>query len=240
MVTPETIPLLNAKSGSLWTSLSKLQSTVRTIPHDSKGYEYTYASLDRVWDAIRQPLADAGLAVAQIVESVEGRTAVRTILAHCETGERIEGLAVAPPADGKARMSALQAMGADCTYLRRYGLSSILGLTTDADVDGAWMEMPTKGCTLDNPSPRVAYEEEQIDRSIEAGDKKQASLKEVRDWCVGLKGALREAKSKEAFTAHKNDAIRHFGELPEMVKTTLDTAYKVWSKGQTTLNQESK
>lgn len=209
-------------ANNLWSSLSKLQSTVRTIPHDSKGHGYTYASLDRVWDAIRAPLAEAGLAVAQIVESVEGRTAVRTILAHCESGERVEGLAVAPAASGTgARMSPTQVMGADISYLRRYGLSSILGLTTDADVDGAWMELPKA-----EPVP--------------SEKRTEPSLSEVRQWCDGLKGALREAKSVEDFSRHKNDAIEHFGTLPEMVKNTLDTAFKVWKKGQTTLDKGAK
>jgi hypothetical protein len=225
-------------------ALSALQSKVRTIPHDSKGHGYTYASLDRVWDAIRAPLAEAGLAVAQIVESVEGRTAVRTILAHCESGERIEGLAVAPPADGKARMSAVQAMGADVTYLRRYGLSSILGLTTDADVDGAWMEMPKgdpKGCTLANPSPRVQYEEEQIDASIRAGELAERNkLENVRAWCEGMKAPLKACTAKEDFSRHKAEAIEYFGTLPEMIKSTLDTAYKVWAKSQTTMDKETK
>lgn len=203
---------------NLWSSLSKLQSTVRTIPHDSKGYGYTYASLDRVWDAIRAPMAEAGLSVAQIVESVDGRTAVRTIVAHCESGERIEGLAVAPATVTEKKMSPIQQMGSEVTYLRRYGLSAILGLTTDADVDGAWMELPKA-----EPEKRT-----------------EPSLSEVRQWCDGLKGALREAKSVEDFTRHKNDAIEHFGTLPEMVKTTLDTAYKVWRKGQTTLDKGAK
>ena len=102
------------------------------------------------------------------------------------------------------------------------------------------MEMPAKGCTLDNPSPRVAYEEQQIDRSIEAGDRKQSSLDDVRKWCDGLKAPLKACKSVEDFSRHKADAIEYFGTLPEMVKTTLDTAYKVWQKGQTTLNKEQK
>ncbi len=224
-------------ANNLYSALSALQSKVRTIPHDSKGHGYTYASLDRVWDAVRQPLHEAGLALCQVVETVDGKTAVRTILAHCETGERIEAIAVAPAGGEKgARMSPIQQMGSEITYLRRYGMSAILGLTTDADVDGAWMEMPKgdpKGCTIANPSPRVAYEEEQIDQSIK-------TVEETRQWCEGLKAPLKACKSKEDFTRHKEDAIEHFGHLPEMVKNVLDTAYKVWSKGQTTMDKETK
>lgn len=208
---------------SLWKALSQLQSTVRTIPHDSKGHGYTYASLDRIWDAIRKPMHEAGLAVSQVVECVEGRAAVRTILAHCESGEKVEGIAVSPPAPANRGMSPVQQMGSDITYLRRYGLASILGLTTDADVDGAWMD--------DSPSEAPAEAHKPTS---------QPSLDDVRQWCVGLKGALREAKSVGDFTRHKEDAVAHFGTLPEMVKTTLDTAFKVWQKGQTTMDKESK
>jgi hypothetical protein len=232
-------------ANNLFTSLSALQSKVRTIPHDSKGHGYTYASLDRVWDAVRQPLHDAGLAVAQIVEMVDGRTAVRTVLAHCETGEKLESVAVAPSAGEKgARMSPIQAMGSEITYLRRYGMVSLLGLTSDADVDGAWMEMPKgdpKGCTLANPSPRVQYEEEQIDASIRAGElAERNTLENVRAWCEGMKAPLKACTAKEDFSRHKAEAIEYFGTLPEMIKSTLDTAYKVWAKSQTTMDKETK
>lgn len=136
---------------SIYTALLGFQGSVRAIPKNRQGYGYKFADLDLIWEAIRPLLQQHGLAIWQGVEDKDGRAAVRTILVHPETGGTLESVAVEPvwpvepteADDGKKKKgfaSPVQRMGASVTYLRRYAIISALGLTTDEDADGTWID----------------------------------------------------------------------------------------------------
>lgn len=124
--------------GALAAALAKFQAAVRTIAKDktariesSKGkYQYSYADLASVMEAIRAPLAAAGLAVSQPTVFKDGGLWLRTVLVHT-SGEFIESYYPLPNNPGSP-----QAMGSAITYARRYTLASILGIVTEDDDDG--------------------------------------------------------------------------------------------------------
>jgi hypothetical protein len=99
------------------------------VPTKSGGsFEYKYADIAKVIDAVRDPLAANGLCYLQIVTHLDGQPALQTVLAH-ESGEHIEGT-VPIRFDN---ITDPQKFGGALTYLRRYALLGILGLATDDD-----------------------------------------------------------------------------------------------------------
>ena len=127
------------ENGELYTALLKFQGSVGDIPKNTQGHGYKYADLSSIWGAIRKPLQDAQLVIVQAVVSDGDKVGVRTLIGHI-SGQFTESTCYAPQGKTNARMSPIQAVGSDITYLRRYGLSSSLGLTTDEDTDGAWIK----------------------------------------------------------------------------------------------------
>jgi hypothetical protein len=58
-------------------------------------------------------------------------------LFHSESGEQIDSQTNIPQGVQLKGMNDFQVLGSAITYLRRYALSSILGIVTDKDVDAA-------------------------------------------------------------------------------------------------------
>ena len=112
---------------------------------DAGSYSYKYADLAACLEVIRKPLSDNGLALIQLPSIVEGEVCIETILAH-ESGQSISCTMAMRPEKGGP-----QAIGAVITYLRRYSLSSMLGVAQfDDDAAAA-----TKGADeYDRLSPR--------------------------------------------------------------------------------------
>tara|TARA_R100000789_G_scaffold91132_2_gene89003 strand:+ start:18 stop:608 length:591 start_codon:yes stop_codon:yes gene_type:complete len=131
------------KSGlakELVTALVGFQSSISSVPKSTKGYNYKYSDLATVWDNIRKPLADNGLAVVQTTRNLDdGTPVVITTLFHI-SGQFIEGeLAIKP-----TKMDA-QGVGSVISYARRYSLMSILGIAAAGeDDDGAKASKPAK------------------------------------------------------------------------------------------------
>lgn len=122
--------------GKLALSLSKAQGKIRAAEEDSTNpfLKNKYASLNSVWDAIRAALSENELAVTQLPTVDGGNVILTTILMH-SSGEFITSEIHAPVMDEKGR-SILQGIGSALTYLRRYALAAMVGVTSDEDVDG--------------------------------------------------------------------------------------------------------
>jgi len=109
-------------------------------------YEYTYADLATVLDAVRPALSKNGIAIVQVPfvgdpreygKNAEGnpiRVALLTLttrLLH-KSGEWIEH-ELAYDIDPDDR---LQALGSSITFLRRYALQTVVGIASEEDDDG--------------------------------------------------------------------------------------------------------
>ena len=96
-----------------------------TNPH----FRSRYTSLVGLIDALRAPLHDHGLIVLQPVSSpVAGRVRVTTTILH-SSGEWMSSTADQPSG------ATAQSFGAAVSYLRRYTLQAMLGVSGDADAD---------------------------------------------------------------------------------------------------------
>jgi hypothetical protein len=97
-----------------------------------------YPTLAAIVDACDEALARHGLTYSQPIVQTPAGPALRTVLVHLETGERIESDCPLLY-DGGTKVNPMQALGSAITYARRYGLESLLGLMReDDDGEGAF------------------------------------------------------------------------------------------------------
>ncbi len=117
-------------------ALIAFQASVPSIETNRKGQHGAFADLPHILSIIRPSLAKAGLAVSQILDTVEGEPGLRTTLMH-SSGEK--ETAVTPlcinkepmkTRDGRTiALNPTMEFGKAVTYTRRYGLQSILGIS---------------------------------------------------------------------------------------------------------------
>lgn len=118
---------------NLFKSLANFQQEVPVIHKGTKGYGYSYADLPTIFEAINPLLKKNGLGFTQLIEG----TSVVTIIFHIESGEKIQSITDIPRGVTLKGMNDFQVLGSAITYIRRYALSSALGLVTDVDNDAA-------------------------------------------------------------------------------------------------------
>lgn len=110
-------------------ALCKAQSQMKAAKKDKKNpyFNSSYSDLASVFDAIREPFAENGLAVTQTVEILEsGHQALCTALLHV-SGDRIESKMLLPHEQNPQKLGSLM------TYYRRYSLMAIAGLPAEDD-----------------------------------------------------------------------------------------------------------
>lgn len=123
------------KTNTLLQSLVEAQAEFETLPKDKAGYGYNYTDLDTVISYIRPILKKHGLGFIQMLSTLEGnQPAITTRLIH-STGEWIEDTTPLPPVQ-LAKGNAAQNLGAAITYMKRYTLCAMLGISSDEDADG--------------------------------------------------------------------------------------------------------
>ena len=124
--------------GELSKALGKAQSEFPQIKRSQKvnfataggtRIKYSYAPLSEIFDAIRKPLAENGLAISQPMTIIDGKLIVETVLSH-SSGEWISGQILI-----ESQKSDPQSIGSALTYARRYSLSALLGIASEEDDD---------------------------------------------------------------------------------------------------------
>jgi hypothetical protein len=104
----------------------------RTNPH----LKNKYATLDDVINTIRAPLKAHGLSFVQpLSNGTDGAVVLETIIMH-ESGEWISTTAHVPAMGENRGVNELQSFGAALTYMRRYMLTAMLGISSEEDGDG--------------------------------------------------------------------------------------------------------
>lgn len=120
---------------TLLETFTKVQAELQTLPKDKNGYGYKYTDLDTVISYIRPIFAKNNLGFMQTLTTLEnGRSAITTRLFNA-AGEWIEDTTPLPEV-AMAKTNAAQNLGAAITYMKRYTLCAMLGISSDEDVDG--------------------------------------------------------------------------------------------------------
>ena len=130
---------------TLFKALAEFQQEVPIIHKGTQGYGYSYADLTAIFSTINPILKKHGLGFTQLV----GDNNIKTIIFHIESGETLETTTTIPQSVTLKGMNDFQVLGSAITYIRRYSLSSALGLITDKDLDACGEQVAsTKEPTL--------------------------------------------------------------------------------------------
>jgi hypothetical protein len=133
-------------------ALAKAQGAMQGAAMDRANpfFKSKYATLNSIWDAIRKPLADNGLAVVQTPDQVDGDVILRTLLVHASGQWIVSDLRMRP---AKADP---QGIGSALSYARRYALAAMVGATSDEDDDGNGATQPQAQPQKAQPQARPA------------------------------------------------------------------------------------
>ncbi len=115
-----------------------------TNPH----FRSHYADLASIWDACRGPLGANGLSIVQFpCDGEVGRIGLCTMIVHSSGEWMSETITV------KALKEDPQFLGGVLTYLRRYSLAAVVGVTATEDDDGNAASTPANA-RVNAPAPR--------------------------------------------------------------------------------------
>lgn len=109
-------------------TLPKRNREVSVKSQSGAAYKFEYTTFDAIIEHVRAPLTANGLWFLQSIEVDGSGNALRTTLTH-SSGQWVSGTVRIPQA-GK-----MQELGSALTYLRRYALSSLLGIASEDDDD---------------------------------------------------------------------------------------------------------
>ena len=151
---------MNASTGvgQIGKALAAAQGKLKGAVKDSNNtfFKSRYADLSSVWDACREALSENGIAVIQGPRTEGSKITVTTLLVH-ESGEW-----VSEELSANAKDDSPQSVGSTITYLRRYGLSSMVGIAPeDDDAEAAQPrgnphQHPNRAPPTPIPAPRAA------------------------------------------------------------------------------------
>jgi hypothetical protein len=114
----------------LFAALAAAQGEIKAAIADKENthFNFKYADLDACWNACRAPLSENDLCIVQIPSVGEsGAVVMRTILGH-SSGQSISSTYSMHPDKGGP-----QALGSCMTYLRRYTLCAMVGISQEDD-----------------------------------------------------------------------------------------------------------
>lgn len=145
----------------LFKSLAEFQQEVPTIHKATQGYGYTYADLPKIFEVINPLLKKHGLGFTQLINGTE----LITIVFHVESGETIESKTAIPQGVQLKGMNDFQVLGSAISYLRRYCISSILGIVSDKDTDAGGEQVKAE---VKNETKKVAIDDKRLAKAIKA------------------------------------------------------------------------
>ena len=142
----------------LATALAKAQGAMEGALKDSSNpfFKSKYADLASVWSACRKALTDNGLSVVQLTSNsfdIIDAIQVTTQLCH-SSGQWISASLTMKPVKTDP-----QSVGSLLTYMRRYGLSAMVGIAPKDDDDGNAASGKTEEVKVISPSEATTINE---------------------------------------------------------------------------------
>lgn len=133
------------KRNDVLSRIAAVQQSVEAVKRTTEGYGYKYATLNDIWQLVKNSMMEHGLGWTAVCSSeiVGTDTVYNTLtIAVYESTHELENL-MDMVKHGEAVSSSYtypaataQQVGSFETYYRRYGLIHLLGLTTVMDDDG--------------------------------------------------------------------------------------------------------
>jgi hypothetical protein len=181
----------------LLSGLMDVQREIPTMPKNAKAYGYKYTDLDTITSVIKPILARHDISYMQSVGMNEQGQNILTTRIFNRDGEYIEDSTILPIIQGTKNNSA-QTLGMAITYMRRYALCAMFGITSDEDVDANTFNAP-------QPQPQQAPQNVQNVTNAMNG-----TVTETRNIGVEIKNLLEsvDANGMAIFTENDKERFR--------------------------------
>ena len=194
-------------------ALVNFHKTVPAINKTANAQYGKFADLETVLSTVTPHLIKNGLVITQLFEPSEGVDPILvTKLLHVSGAELVSRL---PMVVGKGR-NPLHDFGGSCTYLKRYALLALVGLTADMDMDGDFAD--EKPATKSQPKPATKIE------GIADGD--QPLTTEERDLLLGIISEMTPGK-KEGFCKSFRFAFK-LGDDAKVAPAITSRKHQAW------------
>ena len=203
----------SSPSRPLIEALVNFHKTVPAISKTANAQYGKFADLETVLSTVTPHLIKNGLVITQLFEPSEGVDPILvTKLLHVSGAELVSRL---PMVVGKGR-NPLHDFGGSCTYLKRYALLALLGLTADMDMDGDFAD--EKPAAKPEPKPAAKIE------GIADGD--QPLTTEEREMLLGLISEMTPGK-KEGFCKSFRFAFK-LGDDAKVAPAITSRKHQAW------------
>lgn len=180
---------------TLLESMVKAQAEFATLPKDKNGYNYKYTDLDTVISTVKPVLAKYNLGFMQALTTLEnGKSAITTRI-FSASGEWIEDTMNLPDVS-LAKGNAAQNLGAAITYMKRYTLCAMLGISSDEDPDGKPDGNPDFNARAEKKPAKLAF-------TPKGGESTEAERKEMKALLSNKKDG-KDLFTKEEALAYSN------------------------------------
>ena len=197
-------------------ALVQFHKTVPAISKTANAQYGKFADLETVLSTVTPHLIKNGLVISQTFEPSEGVDPILvTRLLHVSGAELVSRL---PMIVGKGR-NVLHDFGSSCTYLKRYTLLAMLGLTADMDMDGDFADSkPTAKVQIQQtpkksaPVEGVAEADQPLtteERNMLLGLISEMDAGKKENFCKSFRFAFKlgdNAKVSSAITSRKHQA----------------------------------
>jgi hypothetical protein len=124
-------------------------------------FNFKYATLDEILEAIAPALLANNLLLIQPTIVKDNSTVLKTILIHAESGEQLESELTIPA------IADPQKLGAAMTYYRRFSICSLLAIAPDDDDDGTTAKATATATVKTTSSLPSAGERATVNREVE-------------------------------------------------------------------------
>lgn len=147
------ITINKIKMKELLKALSDFQAECPPFVKNIQGYGYTYTGLPEIVQVVTPLLKKHGLVLVQNNMFTDDAVGVTSTLYHIESGKSLSSSLMMTVAELKG-MNLYQSAGSAITYIRRYDMSTLLGLLSEKDDDGGSGKLTKKPYSEPKAQPK--------------------------------------------------------------------------------------
>ena len=183
----------------LMAGLADVQFETPTLPKSSQAYGYKYTDLDTIVQTVKPILHKHNIGYMQSVGATPDGAQTLTTRVFNNKGQYIEDTTVLPVITGTKNNTA-QTLGMSITYMRRYTLCAMLGITSDEDVEASTVaqQTPAKAEPKKIPTAKADFE-------LKGGESTPAEKKEI--------GALLTSKDADGKPVFTKDEVKAYSDM---------------------------
>lgn len=210
----------------LMAGLAEIQFELPTLPKASQAYGYKYTDLDTIVKTVKPILHNHNIGYMQSVGAYADGTQTLTTRVFNNKGQYIEDTTVLPVITGTKNNNA-QTLGMSITYMRRYALCAMLGITSDEDVDASTLSQQSqakKDEKKPEPQKKAPPKAAQFEFTPKGGETTPAEKKEL--------GEIFKATYPDGSPVFSKDAMKFFSDMRKdfTAREVIDNARKELEK----------